>query len=339
MTVTAKKSSALSTRSVNSFRMFQSKEFVAGFQDLVTLQPLNKSKVRGWFVRKSDLNSCGWTATEDDFAKGSVIWDYKQTFGMPPNNSVEEGLNFIEPNIQLLLRSPLLVQESENKRQIIGTFEDEDGIAKARFEEDKATAELKASKGEPYKRQYGVRTIYLVNLLTKDNRPAHKIPMVLTIKGLNGTDLSEKIKLFEGEMSKCMNKALESEVPMVFNQKFYATCVFRPILANEMRGQNNVEICAIESFDIPAYGTVEEALASLDKLCIPDEDRDMAWLNQERYFDYINRYSSQVASRLNGQYGIQNDVKILPQGMQETVDAEVKLLTEAVNHTGEDSSL
>jgi hypothetical protein len=31
-----------------------------------------------------------------------------------------------------------------------------------------------------------------------------------------------------------------------------------PVLANEMRGANNVEICAIESFDIPEYTTQEE---------------------------------------------------------------------------------
>jgi hypothetical protein len=112
---------------LDSFRMFQSKEFVSGYQNLVTIQPLNKSKVRGWFVRKSDLDTCGWTATEDEFAKGSVIWDYKQTFGMAPNTSVEEGLNFIEPRLQILLRSPLMVEETTGMRQTIGTFEDPGG--------------------------------------------------------------------------------------------------------------------------------------------------------------------------------------------------------------------
>jgi len=114
--MTTKKTSALASRGLDSFKLFQAKEFVSGYQNLVTIQPLNKSKVRGWFVRKSDLDTCGWTATEDEFANGSVIWNYKQTFGMAPNTSIEEGLNFTEPRVQILLRSPLMVEETTGKR-------------------------------------------------------------------------------------------------------------------------------------------------------------------------------------------------------------------------------
>lgn len=192
-------SSLVSKRSLDSFRMFQSKEFVSGYQNLVTIQPLNKSKTRGWFVRKSDLDTCGWTATEDQFANGSVIWDYKQTFGMAPNTSIEEGLNFIEPRLQILLRSPLMVEETSGMRQTIGTFEDPE--VKQMFDNDRLAAELENSKGNMYKRKYSVRTKYLVYVLTQDNRRAHKIPMVLTLKGLNGTDVSDKVKLYEKEMS------------------------------------------------------------------------------------------------------------------------------------------
>ena len=118
-TMTMKKSAITTTRNLSSFQLFQSKEFVSGYQNLVTIQPLNKSKTRGWFVRKSDLDTCGWYATEDQFTKGSVIWDYKQTFGMAPNTSVEEGLNFTAPRLQILLRSPLMVEETIGMRQTI----------------------------------------------------------------------------------------------------------------------------------------------------------------------------------------------------------------------------
>jgi hypothetical protein len=50
-----KKTSSLATRGLDSFLAFQSKEFISGYQNLVTIQPLNKSKTRGWFVRNSDL--------------------------------------------------------------------------------------------------------------------------------------------------------------------------------------------------------------------------------------------------------------------------------------------
>ena len=334
--MTTKKSSALATRGLESFQMFQSKEFVSGYQNLVTIQPLNKSKVRGWFVRKSDLDTCGWTATEDQFAKGSVMWNYKQTFGMAPNTSIEEGLNFVEPRIQILLRSPLMVEETTGMRMTIGTFDHPE--VKELFEADKIAADLASSKGEMYKRKYSVRTKYLVFLLTKDNKRAHKIPMVLTIKGLNGTDISEKVRLYEKEMSKCLSKALDSEVPLAFNEKFYATTVFAPVLANEMRGANNVEICAIESFEIPDYSSQEDAIESLNRLSIPDEDRDSTWKMQEMFDDYINVHSRQDAEKLGGAYGIKGGVQILPES-RTTEAIDVKSLPSRDEVTGEDSSL
>ena len=333
--MTAKKTSAIATRGLDSFRLFQSKEFVSGYQNLVTIQPLNKSKTRGWFVRKSDLDTCGWNATEDQFAKGSVIWNYKQTFGMAPNTSVEEGLNFTEPRLQILLRSPLMVEETTGMRQTIGTFENPD--VKELFEADKIASDLANSKGEMYKRRYSVRTKYLVYVLTEDNKRAHKIPMVLTLKGLNGTDVSEKVKLYEKEMSKSLSKALDAEVPLSFNEKFYATTVFTPVLANEMRGANNVEICAIESFDIPDYSTQEDAIESLNRFSIPDEDRESTWKFQELFNDYINQHAKQDAEKLGGAYGIKTGVEILP--VSRVLDVEVKSLPARDPMTGEDADL
>ena len=188
-------STALAKRNLDSFLVFNNEQFVSGYQPLVTIQPLNKSKKRGWFIRSSDLDNCGWTASEKDFDKGSVIFDYEQMFGMPPNTSKELGLNFQAPRVQVLLRSPLMVEEQINQRQTIGTFEDE--TVKELFDADKAAAELAASKNEMYKRKYSVRTKYLIYILTKENKRAHKIPIVLTLKGLNGTDVSEKIRMYE----------------------------------------------------------------------------------------------------------------------------------------------
>jgi len=333
--MTVKKTSALAARGLDSFKLFQDKKFVSGYQNLVTIQPLNKSKTRGWFVRKSDLDTCGWNATEDQFAKGSVIWNYKQTFGMAPNTSVEEGLNFTEPRLQVLLRSPLMVEETSGMRQTIGTFDDPD--VKELFEADKIASDLANSKGEMYKRKYSVRTKYLVYILTQDNKRAHKIPMVLTLKGLNGTDASEKIRLYEKEMSKCLSKALDSEIPLAFNEKFYATTVFAPVLANEMRGANNVEICAIESFDIPDYNDQESAIESLNRLSIPDEDRESTWKFQELFGDYINQHARQDAEKLGGAYGIKSGVEILP-ASRGSSEIEVKALPARDELTGEDTS-
>jgi hypothetical protein len=330
-----KKTSALATRGLDSFRLFQSKEFVSGYQNFITMQPLNKSKTRGWFVRKADLETCKWSATEDQFAKGSVIWDYKQTFGMAPNTSTEEGLNFVAPRMQILLVSPLMVEETFDKKQTIGKFSDEEVIVK--WNADKLAADLAQSKGEMYKRKYTVRTKYLIYMLTETNQRAHELPIVLSMKGLNGTDLADKLKLYEKEMSTCLSKALDTEVPLKFNEKFYATTIFAPVLANEMRGANNVEICAVESFDIPDYSNQEAAIESLNRLSILDEDREFTWKRQELFFDYINQHARQDAEKLNGAYGIKPGVEILP--VSRTLHTEVKMLSARDPMTGEDESL
>ena len=103
------KSYVITKRSVDSFRMFQSKVCL-WLQNLVTIQPLNKSKpVVG--SSGADLDTCNWTAKETDFDKAQVLWDYKQTFGLAPNTSIEEGRTSSSPGTDLL-RSPLMVEET-----------------------------------------------------------------------------------------------------------------------------------------------------------------------------------------------------------------------------------
>jgi hypothetical protein len=126
-------------------------------------------------------------------------------------------------------------------------------------------------------------------------------------------------------------------VPLAFNEKFYATTVFAPVLANEMRGANNVEICAIESFNIPDYSSQEDAVESLNRLSIPDEDRESTWKYQEMFNDYINQHARQDAEKLNGAYGIKAGVEILP--VSRTADpVDVKALPARDETTGEDMS-
>ena len=45
--------SALAKRKLDSFAMFSDKKFVSGYQNLITIQPLNKSKKRGWHISES----------------------------------------------------------------------------------------------------------------------------------------------------------------------------------------------------------------------------------------------------------------------------------------------
>jgi hypothetical protein len=125
---------------------------------------------------------------------------------------------------------------------------------------------------------------------------------------------------------------------LAFNEKFYATTVFVPVLANEMRGANNVEICAIESFEIPDYSSQDEAIISLNRLSIPDEDRESTWKYQDMFSDYINIHAKQDAQKLGGAYGIKEGVEIQP--VSRITDAvDVKALPGRDPVTGEDANL
>jgi hypothetical protein len=91
-----KTTSSIATRGLDSFLAFQSKEFISGYQNLVTIQPLNKVQdTRLVYCGIADFDTCGWSATEADFAKGSAIWNYKHNFWrMAPHTKLKEGINF-----------------------------------------------------------------------------------------------------------------------------------------------------------------------------------------------------------------------------------------------------
>ena len=45
------------------------------------------------------------------------------------------------------------------------------------------------SKENTTPRRFSTRTKYLVNVLTKDNKPAHEVPLVLTFKGIANQEI------------------------------------------------------------------------------------------------------------------------------------------------------
>jgi len=334
MTPTKKPTALATTRNLNSFLMFKEKEFIKDIK-FVTMQPLNKSKVRGWFIEEDDFEACKWDAKESDFDKDTVHFGYKQTFGMGDKAKVKVGVNFTKPRIQIILRSPLMIEEASWPNTTIGTWSDPE--AKALWDNDKVAASVSKMKKESYKNKYQARTKYLIYVLKKDNTPAHQIPIVLTIKGLNGIDLSEKVKLFQDQMGTCLSKALGQEAPLKYNEKFFATTVFIPDLITDLRGTNQNEICAIESFDAPDYSTQETAIESLDRLTIPDEARQLTWEQQEDtwYKEYINQHYAQDVKNIAG-YGLKPGLSILPEG---TDDSKALAATPVNVDTGEDASL
>ena len=322
-------------RTADSFKVFSAPEFKSGYQQLATLQPLNKAKRMGWFIKEADLVNCEWSADEKEMAypehpKGAVIFDYEQTFGgYGSAKKVEKGINFTSIRFQILHVSPLMIQQTDGNREVIGTFEDE--AAKSLFDVDK----VKSQEDPNYKRQYTVRTMYCGFVLTKDNKRAHAKPVVLSIKGLNGVDLARKKKEFDKTIEACMNKVNEEEVSATFSEKIHALTVFSCSFERAMEGERGVEICGIESYERPvSIDSKEEAAEALDNFMIPEEDYDKAWEDQVRYKGYIVAYCEMISAKLDGKYGIAKGVEILPVGQTNGA-----LPAGKSNPTGEDNSL
>ena len=310
--------SALATRDLTEFDVFN--DHVAGFQKLGTLQILNdvkldgKAKKRGWFLKNEDLKSADWTASLTDFDKGSTIFDYQHKFGGVASE-FEGGVLFTKVNLQILWTSPLAIEAAEQigntkPGTTIGRWGNPEAMEL--WNADKAAADLADSKREDYKRKYRIRTKYLVFILNKDKKRAHTNPIVLTVKSLNGVDLSEKLKLFRKEMDCCWSKFKNFTAPMAMNDKFHACTIFQPTLNDAILGSRGNEICGVESFEIPDYSTEEAAAASIDRFLINTDEFQDSWAQREAYANFYEEHSKQTADRLGGAHGIIEGVSMLP---------------------------
>ena len=320
-----------------SFSMFRETEFIDGMENFATIQPLHNTQQAYWAIKEEYWKTCKWTATEKDFEKDSVLWNIPHRFS---EGNIENVHAFTKPRIQIIHTSEILVVDESilNRRTgkpmntIVGDLS-MPAIAKA-FALDIQENE----DGKKSKRQYSARTKYLVNILTKDNRPAHEIPIVLTIKGMASKDLGEMLKEFYKHMNKCYSTGLELKGSMKFDNRTQATFVFKPNLEvtsfKVQKGKNTISICAIKDYQKPDYSTVEKAKESMFQFSIPVENREHTWeqMQSEILANYINKHSEGEAKKLNGAYGIADGVPAL---MPRAIEA----LPEGAADTGEDAAL
>ena len=337
MTPTKPAKSALSKRSFDSFAIFKDPEYITGIQGLGTLQPLHNTQQAYWAVKEESWKTCKWTATESDFEKGSVLMNHTHRFQQ--SGGMEKMHAFISPRLQIIHASEILVvddsildRDGRSKNIIVGDLSMPEVDAAFKADQEKA------QKDANYKRQYSTRTKYLVNILTKNNTPAHEVPLVFTVKGLVSVDLSGHIKEFRTEMEKCLSVALDMEAGVKFDNRVRSITVFVPTLTIKNLGANNNAVCAVGSFEKPNYSTKELAQESLLHLTVPDEARAETWkqMNDEFLGDYINKHSQQEAAKLGeGRYGIAEGVPaLMPQGTA-ALPASERVIGERDKDTGE----
>jgi hypothetical protein len=308
MTITKTKAAAnaIAKRSFDSFEIFKRPEMITGIKGLATLQPLNKGREAGWFLDNAAMDTAKWIASEEDFDKDSIIFNYTHKFGMGSNRTEKTGVLLTKPRIQILMKSQLLVEEKSGMNRILGTYQD-------------LAAEYQADKEKDYsQRQYNTRVKYLVFILKADNTPAHTNPVVLTLKGLNSVDVDKAYKQFVDLMQRTLSVAFGEDHPLIRSNQFSSVCSFNIELGFEEAGAANNEVVAIRGFESPLYSTVEEAQESLLALTVPSERWESVWQLQasKSLQSYIMVHSAADAEKLGGRYGVAPGVELLPEGVR-----------------------
>ena len=317
-------------RTFDSFMQFNNAEYRDGIQGLATLQPLCTKKQAYWGIKEEFLKTCKWTATEKEFEDDSVLFNNPHTFQkrdpITKKYNTEKMHCFIAPRIQIVHASSILVVDTsikdertgKSKNTIVGDFTMEH--IKTAFD-----AEKKLAEEEERMSKYQCRKKYLVNIVTKDNRPAHEIPIVLTVAGLASVNLDKALQNFYLQMDKCLSASYpNSGAAAKFAKEVRSLYIFGINLHTAPMGQHDNDVCAIESVDLPEYTDMESAQAEVLRLTIPDDLREITWSQQKDPIlaDYINRHSKQDAARLHGAYGIAEDVPaLLPQGSVQVLPA------------------
>lgn len=311
MTITKSTSTtnAMAKRNFNAFSVFKDPSMITGIKGLVTVQPLNKGREAGWFIDNDSLETCKWTASEEDFEKGSIIFNYTHKFGMGTNRTEKTGILITKPRLQIVLKSQLLVEEKSGMNRILGTYQD-------------LAAEYQADKEKDYsQRQYNTRVKYLVFILKSDNTPAHTNPVCLTLKNLNSVDCDRKYKQFIDLMQRTLSVAFGEDHPLIRNGQFPAICSFNVELGFEEAGAANNEVVAIRGFEAPDYSTVEAAQESLMALTVPDSLWKQTWAlqNSSAMQQYIMAHSAADAEKLGGRYGVAPGVQLMPEGAKKAL--------------------
>jgi len=323
--------SKLAKRSFDSFAIFKDPDYITGIQGLGTLQPLHNTQVAYWAVKEEACKLCKWTAKESDFDKGSVLFNHKHRFS---SNAVETMHAFVKPKIQILHASNILVvddsildRNGKSMNIIVGDLSMPE-VSEAFY------ADAEQGKQPGAIRKYSTRTKYLVNILTKDNEPAHEVPVVLTLKGLASKQLSEKLKDFYKSMDKCMSVALEKDASSKFDKKLTSLYVLEPTIDIETMGSYNNTVTVVKSFTTPDYSSIETAKESLLALTVADNMREKTWsqIEDADLDDYINKHSQTEASKLGGDYAQKEGLILAPAG--EGVK-DVTVIGERDDDTGE----
>lgn len=210
--------------------IFESSEFDGAIKSLAICQVLNDKANPGLFIKENLLNVIGW--------EGEAV-NYEHIFN---SGHKEKGVLLKSPKMHVLAVSPRFVENRET-REILGTYETKEGQL--------IYAELNT---DPKKKLATLRSFYMVYLVGEGNKTLHKVPLIITIKGVAAAKFGQALKEFQTKMESVYAQAMNKGFRPLNNQ-FHTLCVFNPTFVAELQppqGEIKSFVAVVQSFASPA---------------------------------------------------------------------------------------
>lgn len=131
-----------------------------------------------------------------------------------------------------LTRNGVKAGKGQKQGEIFGFYEDPQG--KEMYQESK-------QPGSPNAGFFTLTTIYLVYFLDKDNKPLHKVPLRLSLKGSAAVSFGEALNTLRMQGAVAFNELTEQTI----SNEGLSLLVFEPNVVAENRGQDEQSLVSV----------------------------------------------------------------------------------------------
>lgn len=251
------------------------------------------------FIKEEALKFCGWVdkgvfkhIQNAALTRGRNNAEKVQLSNLVPfagipaihtfnGGKVDYGLAFPEARIHVLASSPRLVEVTHNgssvglgcKGAIIGNYEFTEGEGYEIHETNDREWNLTT-----------LRTLHMVYLVGADNKPLHKIPLILSVDGDTAIIFGKTLELFY--------RLLEIGLTEHYGDNFYtlneearAAAIFQPTFGIEdVSSMKTSPVCRVKSFIEPEAATIKQHFNF--------EHAEMLWNTRKSLGNFASRYTA-----------------------------------------------
>lgn len=221
-------------------------------RDFCNCQILNDKTQCGLFLKEKVLARIGWTGTPDMFPAAE---DYTHTYN---NGDTDKGVFFKTPRMMVLhcgFRKDVTFIENSDKGGIEGLYP-RDSYLYDDWEEKNP------GKMSPYKR----RRLILMYLVTKEGKPVHKKPLLLSVHGGASNLFTDAYGTFIEQLEAAFAEWSGMKSSTGFDPKQTAAAIFTPTFGSQLYGENQKSWIAFpKQWVVPTAKTVENFFPTSDE--------------------------------------------------------------------------